>query len=88
MTAWLQCLISHCGLAAFLQSTLVIVCGSYKKLHVDQTNKLDNTKHRTNNTPVQLGRLTKLVKEECNVVLLEGLHLHQVVQIVLTELHH
>ena len=33
-------------------------------------------------------RLTELVEEEGNVVLLEGLHLHQVVQVVLTQLHH
>ena len=37
---------------------------------------------------VHSARLTKLVKEESDVVLIEGLHFHQVVQVVLTELHH
>ena len=55
-----------------------------------QTKPTQQTKPNTGTKglPVHLARLTKLVKEESDIVLFEGLHLHQMVQVVLTELHH
>ena len=54
----------------------VCVCGLYNK--PIKTKLTKQTKPNTE-TKDMSARLTKLVKEESDVVLLEGLHLHQVV---------